>query len=129
MVTMARTFQQPGDTIDADASVGGTDGVRTGEVVVLGSLVGIAETTALPGESFALNLVGVHRLPKGAEQINAGAKVHWSGAAVTATAGANRLLGAAVERELPATPTSRCAERGHGMRRWPSQLRTSRPRR
>ena len=92
---MARTYVAPGDTIDVVAGVGG---VTSGAVVAVGSLIGVAEVSAAEGESFALSLVGVHRLPKttGAG-INVGAKTYWDGNGCTATVGTNTLLGAAVE--------------------------------
>lgn len=94
---MARSFVQPGNTIDAVAGVGG---VKSGDVVILGSLVGIAEVDAAESESYALNLTGVHKLAKATGAgINAGAKTYWQTATkdCTATAGSNTLLGACVE--------------------------------
>ncbi|MGA7452477.1 MAG: DUF2190 family protein [Rhodoplanes sp.] len=71
---MAKTFVQPGDTVDPVAPVGG---VKSGDVVVVGNLIGVAQTDALEGVSYALALEGVWRLPKASGAINAGAKVWW----------------------------------------------------
>ncbi len=94
---MARTFVQEGNTIDAVAGVGG---VKSGDVVILGALVGIAEVDAAEGATYALALTGVHKLAKAAGAgINAGAKTYWVTAAknCTATADSHTLLGACVE--------------------------------
>ena len=71
---MAKTFVQQGDTIDAVAGVGG---VKSGDVVVVGNLIGVAQTDALEGASYALSLTGVWLLPKAAGAILVGAAVWW----------------------------------------------------
>ena len=71
---MAKSFVQPGDTIDAVAGVGG---VKSGDVVVVGNLIGVAQTDALEGATYALSLTGVWRLPKATGAIDVGAKVWW----------------------------------------------------
>jgi predicted RecA/RadA family phage recombinase len=94
---MARTYVQPGNTIDAVAGVGG---VKSGDIVLYGALVGIAEVDAVEGASYALNLVGVHRLVKASGQINAGAQVWLDNSAhnvVNASSVGLYPLGAAVE--------------------------------
>lgn len=93
---MSRTFVQPGNSIDAVAPAGG---VSSGDVVVVGSLVGVAETNAAEGETYALTLTGVHRLPKAVGAILAGAVVWFDAAAgkvVAATGIGLWPLGAAV---------------------------------
>jgi predicted RecA/RadA family phage recombinase len=59
---MARPFVQPRNTIDAIAP--GLGGIFTGVPLLTGNLFGIPEITAALGQTFALNLVGVHRVPK-----------------------------------------------------------------
>jgi predicted RecA/RadA family phage recombinase len=67
---MSRTFVQPGDTIDAVAPSGG---VTVGVPVMFGALFGIPEVSAAEGETYSLTVVGVHRLPKAAVAMAAGA--------------------------------------------------------
>ena len=71
---MAKTFVQPGDTIDAVAPVGG---VTSGGVVVVGNLIGVAQSSALEAETYALALTGVWTLPKASGAILVGASVWW----------------------------------------------------
>jgi predicted RecA/RadA family phage recombinase len=90
---MARTFVQPGNTIDAVAP--GPGGVKSGDVVVLGALVGVAEVTVAAGETYSLNLVGVHRLPKttgGA--LEPGALAYW-------VPGTGKVAGAGTAGNIP----------------------------
>jgi predicted RecA/RadA family phage recombinase len=101
---MARTYLQPGNTVDA---VAGTGGVTSGVPVVWGAFFGVPEVSATEGATYALNLVGVHVLPKDNAAIGAGAKAYWDAGAgkVTATVGTNRLIGAAVEAALAGDAT------------------------
>jgi predicted RecA/RadA family phage recombinase len=103
---MARTYLQPGNTVDA---VAGTGGVTSGVPVVWGSLFGVPAVTAAEGATYSLELTGVHALPKDSAAIGAGAKAYWDAGAgkVTATVGTNRLIGAAVEAALAGDPTVR----------------------
>lgn len=94
---MSRTLVQPGKTIDA---VAGSGGVDSGDVVVVGNLIGVAETDAAEGEGYALTLVGVHVLPKATGAINVGAEVWWdadNSNVANASAEGLYLLGCAVE--------------------------------
>jgi predicted RecA/RadA family phage recombinase len=93
---MARTFVQPGDTIDAVAPA--VTGVTSGVPILLGNLFGMPETSAAPGETFALNLVGVHRLPKASGALEPGALAYWATgtAHVVGTGAGNYLVGVVV---------------------------------
>ena len=75
---MAKTFVQPGDTVDAVAGVGG---VKAGDVVLVGNLIGVAQTDAAEGVSYALALTGVWTLPKASGAILIGAQVFWDASA------------------------------------------------
>lgn len=89
---MAKNFVQPGHTVSLTAP-GETS---SGDLVVVGSLAGVAAHDAGSGEPVECQLVGVFELPKDGAQINAGAPVYWSGTACTATAGANQFIGTCV---------------------------------
>lgn len=92
-----KNFIQPGDAIDIPAPAGG---VVSGNAVVVGSLVGVASSTAAEGEPFALRTNGAFRMPKtSALAIAIGDKVYWDNTAkvVNKTASGNTLLGVAVE--------------------------------
>ena len=51
-----------GNTIDAIAP--GPGGVTSGVPLLIGNLFGVPEVTAAAGETFALNVVGVHSCPR-----------------------------------------------------------------
>jgi predicted RecA/RadA family phage recombinase len=72
--------------------------VKSGDVVVVGALVGIAQYDAVEGGEVETMVEGVHELPKGNAAITAGAKAYWDAAnkVCTATATGNTLLGAAI---------------------------------
>jgi predicted RecA/RadA family phage recombinase len=91
---MSRTFVQEGNTIDAIASSGG---VTSGSVQIVGAFVGIAEVDAAEGETYALTLVGCHRLPKAAGALNAGALAYWVDSPGNVAGSGDTLLGAVVE--------------------------------
>ena len=78
-----RNFIQPGETITLVAPAE----VKSGDVVVVGGLAGVAATDAAEGAEVETQLVGVFELPKGADVLAAGALVCWDGAKVVAAAG------------------------------------------
>ena len=95
---MARTFIAPGNTVDAIAP--GPGGVTSGVPLLIGNLFGVPEVTAAAGETFALNVVGVHRLPKATGgALEPGALAYWDASPgnVTGTGASNYLVGAVVE--------------------------------
>jgi predicted RecA/RadA family phage recombinase len=94
---MARTFVQEGNTIDCIAP--GPVGVVSGVPLLIGNLFGVPEVTAKAGETFALNVVGVHRLPKATGALEPGALAYWAVGAgnVTGTDTSNYLIGVVVE--------------------------------
>jgi predicted RecA/RadA family phage recombinase len=91
--SMARTFVQPRNTIDAIAP--GPGGIFTGVPLLPGNLFGIPEIPAAPGQTFALNLVGVHRVPKGSGASQPGALAYWPTTAGNVTG--TGAIGVAVE--------------------------------
>lgn len=95
---MSKTFVQPGNTIDAIAPA--VTGAVSGTPLLIGNLFGVPEVTAAPGETFALALTGVHRLPKATGgALEPGALAYWAVSAgnVTGTAAGNWLIGSVVE--------------------------------
>jgi predicted RecA/RadA family phage recombinase len=75
---MSRTFIQKGDTVTIAAAAA----IKSGDLVVQGSLAGIAQTDAAVGAAVEIVLVGVHELPKVAgTALNAGAKAWWDAVA------------------------------------------------
>ncbi len=91
-----RNFIQQGDTLDVAAA----SNVVSGQLVFLGSLCGVATTTALAGTTFALKTTGVFEFVKNsAEAWTVGAKVYWDTTNLwaTTTVGSNALIGRAAE--------------------------------
>ncbi len=96
-----RTFIDSGSSIDVVASAP----VVSGQLVVVGDLVGCAVTSAIAGTTFALRRGGVVELPKVAAQAwTVGAPIYLDGstgfvttAAVNASSAANTLIGRAAE--------------------------------
>lgn len=90
-----KNFIQPGETIDIVAPSGG---VTSGLVYVIGSLIGVAATTATEGEGSALVTTGVYDLAKvSAQAWTQGAKIYWDSATklATTTSAGNTLIGIA----------------------------------
>ncbi|GHT47873.1 hypothetical protein AGMMS49965_26060 [Bacteroidia bacterium] len=81
-------------------TVAGAD-VKSGDPVVIGSLVGVAVTDGAVGDTIAVALEGVYSLPKDSAAITKGAKAYVKVtegvAAVTATATGATLAGYAFE--------------------------------
>ncbi|NJO53786.1 MAG: DUF2190 family protein [Bacteroidales bacterium] len=73
--------------------------VKSGDLVVVGSLFGVATTDADSGATVEIQTEGVFTLPKvSAQAWTVGAKVYWIAAdgEATTTAGSNLLIGHAV---------------------------------
>lgn len=100
---MATNYIQDGKVIPFTAS-----GAKTsGQVVVVGSLVGISQTDVASGGTGQLGLNGVYEIPAATAAISVGAAVYWDAdgdpvggtagtGAATATATGNTLMGHAV---------------------------------
>jgi predicted RecA/RadA family phage recombinase len=74
--------------------------VVSGDGCLVGSLFGIASTTALSGASVAIDTGGVYAIKKTAAQtFTVGAKVYWDNTAksVTSVSSANTLIGVAIK--------------------------------
>lgn len=99
-----KNFIQPGDTLTVPAPSGG---VVSGGVVVLGSIIGVATTTAAVGLPVALKTTGVFEFPKVSAQAWAvGDKIYWDGTAGNATTSATSTTLLGVATEVAANPSA-----------------------
>jgi predicted RecA/RadA family phage recombinase len=90
-----KNFIQPGDTLTVPAPSGG---VVSGALVIIGSLIGVAGSTAAAGVDVAVKTTGVFELPKvSAQAWTVGAPIYWEDGAATTTATDNTLIGYATE--------------------------------
>ena len=98
---MAKNYTQAGEHLTFPAPAD----VASGDLVVVGALVGVAEVSALAGQPVTLARRGVFILPKTTGQAWAvGAKVHWDATnrLVTTTASGNTLIGVVAEAAIAA---------------------------
>ena len=99
-----RNYVQRGDTLDVTAAAA----VKSGGVVIVGSIIGVSNVDAEIGDEFALDVVGVFELPKvAALAIAVGDVVYWDSAnkLVTKTAGGNTKLGVATSAAANPSPS------------------------
>lgn len=91
---MKAIYVQPGNAIDYTP----TADVAAGDVVVLGTIVGVASYDIAANTLGALNVTGVFDMPKASGAITAGAAVYWdaSNKNITTTANSNTKAGVAV---------------------------------
>ena len=91
---MLARFVQKGYSIDYRPNVS----VSAGDVIVQGSLVGIARLDIPANTLGALSVVGVYEIAKAAEDITVGTVLYWDATNqnVTATATDNQYIGKAV---------------------------------
>ncbi len=86
-----KNFVQAGDRIVVTAAAA----ILSGQAMLVGAIVGVAETSAAIGEETVLVLSGVFELPKAAVAIAQGVTVYWDNVAknVTTVVGSNTLMG------------------------------------
>ncbi|GGC90393.1 DUF2190 family protein [Chelatococcus reniformis] len=91
-----KNFIQPGDTLTVPAPSGGVD---SGDVVIIGALIGVAGSTAAVGVPVAVKTKGVFELPKvSAQAWTIGAPIYWAAAGNATTVSTdNTLIGYATE--------------------------------
>lgn len=92
-----KNYFQPGRALTVVAPEGG---VSSGDVVIVGSIVGIATTDALAGADVEIETEGVFSLPKKTGDVfTVGALVYWDAipGEATVTATGNTVLGIAVQ--------------------------------
>ncbi|MGE5597628.1 MAG: DUF2190 family protein [Hyphomicrobiales bacterium] len=112
-----KNFIQSGNTITVTAPAGG---VTSGQLVVIGSLIGVAAFDAEAGADVEIDTTGVFTLPKVAtDDIAAGDKLYYASATSnltkTAGTGSKPLVGAAVKAAGAATVTVPCKLGVHGV--------------
>ena len=92
-----KNFVQPGRNVTVIAPAA----VKSGDLVIVGKLFGVAATDADSGAPVEICTEGVFTLPKVAEQAwTQGAAIYWAGGetnAATTTAGSNTPIGHAAE--------------------------------
>lgn len=99
-----KNYVQRGDTLDVTAAAA----VASGDVVIVGSIIGIANVDAAIGETFALDVVGVFTLPKtSALAISVGDVLYYDAAnkVVNKTASGNTKIGVAVTAAANPSPS------------------------
>ena len=99
-----KNFIEAGDQLTVPAPTGG---VTSGDLVIIGSLVGVAGSTAAVGVNVAVKTKGVFELPKvSAQAWTVGVPVYWDSTAKNATtvSASNTLIGYATE--AAANPSS-----------------------
>ena len=73
---MAKNYVQPGQTVTLTAPA--VTGCKSGDLIIVGALAGVAAYDAAAGDPVELTTEGVWELPKAAGQILEGARVWWS---------------------------------------------------
>ncbi|MDQ0315512.1 DUF2190 family protein [Amorphus orientalis] len=88
-----RNYVQPGDVITVPASAD----IEAGDLVVIGSLVGVAAADAKSGNHVSLKTTGIFNMPKvSAQAWTIGAPIYWDGSVATTVSTDNDLIGVAV---------------------------------
>lgn len=102
-----KNYIQRGNTLTITAS----GAVTSGQLVVVGSIAGVASTNAAIGEEVEIQVEEVFELPKvSGDAIALGDKLYWNGTALTKTAGtgAKPLVGYATAAAGAGTTVVRC---------------------
>lgn len=112
-----QNFSQPGVNITVAAPVGG---VTSGQLVIVGSLIGVASTTQAAGANVEIATTGVYELPKvAADDIAVGDLLYWDSAQSKLTripaTGSKPLVGVAVKAAGAGATTVRCKLGVHGI--------------
>jgi len=91
---MATNYVQEGKALNYTPT--GAD-VASGDLVIIGTIAGVAKTDIADGETGAVHICGVFSLPKASGAVTQGAKLYWSStnSNVTTTASGNTLIGVA----------------------------------
>lgn len=102
-----KNFIQKGEVLEYPNS--GSEEVKSGNLVIAGSLSGVAVTDIPVGETGSVSLKGVFELPKAAGAISQGAKLYWVTADknLSTTASGNTLIGFAWAAALAGDTTVR----------------------
>lgn len=99
-----KNFVQRGDTLDVTAAAA----IASGDVVIIGSIIGVSNIDAEIGDTLALDVVGVFELPKtSALAISVGDVLYYDAAnkVVNKTASGNTKIGVAVTAAANPSPS------------------------
>lgn len=101
---MATNYIQEGKALNYTPS--GAD-VSSGDLVVIGTIAGIAKTDIADGKTGAVHISGVFSVAKASGAVSQGAKLYWSSANsnLTTTASGNTLVGVAAAAALSGDAT------------------------
>ncbi|MFN7918918.1 MAG: capsid cement protein [Bryobacteraceae bacterium] len=93
-----KNFVQPGNTLTVTAAAT----ITSGQLVVVGAIIGVAAASAAIGDDVELDTIGVFTLPKvTADVVSAGDKLYWDSAqsklTKTAGTGSKPLVGVAAK--------------------------------
>lgn len=71
--------------------------IKSGDLVVIGTIAGIAHTNIDDGETGSVHIHGVYNVPKANDAIDLGAKLYWDAkkSVLTTTSTSNTLVGIA----------------------------------
>lgn len=102
-----KNFIQKGECLDVNSP----DDVKSGDLVFVGEIFGVASLDAKPGAPLILNTGGVWHLPKvAAEDYNVGTKVYFDQndnlVTINQAGGANPLIGVAVKTAYAGAATA-----------------------
>lgn len=104
-----KNYVQVGDTVTLHVP-DQTDGISSGDGLVVGSIFGVAVTDVEPDSDGEFKTTGVFDLPKTTgEAWTQGQRIYWVAATgkCTTTAGSNKLIGTALEIEESADTIGR----------------------
>lgn len=110
-----QNFRQSGRVLTI--TVDDTNGVSSGDLVIVGALVGVAAKNAAATEEVEIQMEGVFELPKvTADVISAGDLLYWDGTKLTVTPSTGRtLVGAATKDAGNGATTVECKLGVHGL--------------
>ncbi|MFC3631853.1 DUF2190 family protein [Paracoccus angustae] len=97
-----KNFIQPGDTITIPAPAA----VKSGDLVQVNALTGVAATDAAQDQPVAISVKGVFALPKSNAVLPVGAPVEWTGTAVASLADGDQ-IGVVVEAATAGDATAK----------------------
>jgi predicted RecA/RadA family phage recombinase len=72
---MSTNFIEKGEVLNYSAT---TKNISSGDLVIIGSIAGVAKTDIAIGETGAVHITGVYSLAKANDTITQGAKVYWN---------------------------------------------------
>ena len=96
---MSTNFIEKGEVLNYTAT---SKDIASGELIIIGTIAGVAKTDIAIGTMGAVHITGVYSLPKAADSITQGAKVYWSSVnnQITTTKTDNVLIGVATNNTI-----------------------------